>query len=250
MKRFLLGALLLIMASAFMLPPKKKIRIFLAGDSTISIKETKAYPETGWGMPFVHFWDSTVTVVNKAKNGRSTRTFITEGIWQSILSEMQEGDYVFIQFGHNDEVKEKVSSYTKPEQYTANLTRFIREVRERKGNPVLLTAVSRRKFEGGKQVETHHDYSILVRQVAKATTVPLIDLDVASQQLYQQVGEEPSKLLFLQLQPGEHPNYPDGKVDNTHFSELGARLVAQLVLKEIRATLPELQERIVVPLKK
>ncbi|OLY92116.1 rhamnogalacturonan acetylesterase [Cnuella takakiae] len=250
MKKYVLGVAVVLLASAFMLPPKKKIKIFLAGDSTISIKETKAHPETGWGMPFVYFWDSTVTVVNKARNGRSTKTFVTEGIWQSILSEMQEGDYVFIQFGHNDEVKEKVNSYTTPEQYSANLTRFIQEVRDRKGKPVLLTAVSRRKFEGGKQVETHHDYSILVRNVAKATAVSFIDLDVASQQLYQQVGEEPSRMLFLQLQPGEHPNYPDGKVDNTHFSELGARLVAQIVLKEIRTTLPELQERIVVPVKK
>lgn len=250
MRPVFFAPLLLIMAAAFTLPPKKKIKIFLAGDSTISIKEKRAYPETGWGMPFVYFWDSTVTVVNKAKNGRSTKTFVTEGIWQSILSEMQEGDYVFIQFGHNDEVKEKVGSYTTPEQYTANLTRFIGEVRERKGVPVLLTAVSRRKFEGGRQVETHKEYSALVRQVAQATGVRFIDLDNRSRELYQQVGEEPSKMLFLHLQPGDHPNYPEGKTDNTHFSELGARLVAQVVLKEIRNTVPELGEYIVAPAKK
>src|SRR5689334_13883631 len=93
---------------AFAFPVKKKIRIFMAGDSTMSIKETKAYPETGWGMPFVYFWDSTVSVVNRAKNGRSTKTFISEGLWKSIYDEIQEGDYVFIQFGHNDESKEKV----------------------------------------------------------------------------------------------------------------------------------------------
>ena len=92
---------------SFFLPEKKNISIFLAGDSTIAIKETKAYPETGWGMPFVFFWDSSVTVVNKAKNGRSTKTFISEGLWQSIVDDAKEGDYVFIQFGHNDESVDK-----------------------------------------------------------------------------------------------------------------------------------------------
>lgn len=88
-------------------PDKKKIRVWMAGDSTMSIKEVKAYPETGWGMPFAYFFDSTVTVENRARNGRSTKTFITEKRWQDIADNLQEGDYVFIQFGHNDEVKEK-----------------------------------------------------------------------------------------------------------------------------------------------
>src|SRR5690242_20523139 len=87
----------------FAIPQKEKTRIFLAGDSTMSIKETKAYPETGWGMPFVYFWDSTVSIVDRAKNGRSTKTFISEGLWKSIMDEAKAGDYVFIQFGHNDE---------------------------------------------------------------------------------------------------------------------------------------------------
>ena len=140
---------------AFALPEKRRIKIFLAGDSTMALKEKKAYPETGWGMPFVHFWDSTVTVVNKAKNGRSTKTFISEGLWQSIIDKLQDGDYVFIQFGHNDEAKEKVERYASPEEYKTNLTKFINEVRSKKASPVLLTPVSRRRFKEGKQVETH-----------------------------------------------------------------------------------------------
>src|SRR5688572_26243883 len=90
---------------AFSMPPKKKITVYLIGDSTMSIKQVKAYPETGWGMPFVYFFDSTVTVDNRAQNGRSTRTFMAEGRWQPVVNALQEGDYVFIQFGHNDEVK-------------------------------------------------------------------------------------------------------------------------------------------------
>src|SRR4249919_2547311 len=92
---------------AFTMPEKKKITIWMCGDSTMSIKETKAYPETGWGMPFVNFWDSSVTVVNKAKNGRSTQSFIDEGLWKSVTDNLKEDDYVFIQFAHNDEVPSK-----------------------------------------------------------------------------------------------------------------------------------------------
>ena len=103
----------------------------MAGDSTMSIKEIKAYPETGWGMPFVHFWDSTVTVVNKAKNGRSTKTFISEGLWKSITDEAGDGDYVIIQFGHNDESVEKKERYSTPDEYKANLTRFITETKSK-----------------------------------------------------------------------------------------------------------------------
>ncbi|HYF31611.1 MAG TPA: rhamnogalacturonan acetylesterase [Chitinophagaceae bacterium] len=225
---------------------KKKIRVWLIGDSTMSIKEQKAYPETGWGMPFVHFFDSTVIIENHAKNGRSTKTFISEKLWERVINNVREGDYVFIQFGHNDEAKEKVERYTTPEEYKANLSRFVTETKHKKGNPILLTPVTRRRFDStGKIMETHPVYSDAVRALAKELNVPLIDLDKKSQELLQQFGPETSKLLFLQLQPGEHPNYPEGKNDNTHFSELGARKIAQLVLAEIRALHLELAQRVV-----
>ncbi|MBL7732777.1 MAG: rhamnogalacturonan acetylesterase, partial [Chitinophagaceae bacterium] len=172
---------------AFTLPPKKKIKIFMAGDSTMSIKETKAFPETGWGMPFTHFWDSTVVVVNRAKNGRSTKTFISEGLWKSINDEAGEGDYVFIQFGHNDESVEKKERYATPDTFKMNLHRFIREAREKKAIPVLFTPVSRRKFDKtGTAIPTHEQYSALVKEVAAETGVLFIDLDEKSRQLYQQ----------------------------------------------------------------
>jgi lysophospholipase L1-like esterase len=241
---FFAGALLLLVLAQ---PVKKKIKIFMAGDSTMSIKETKAYPETGWGMPFAYFWDSTVTVVNRAKNGRSTKTFLSEGLWKSIYDEAGEGDYVFIQFGHNDESPDKKERYATPDTFKMNLTRFINETREKKAIPVLFTPVSRRKFDkSGAAVPTHEQYSALVKEVAAATGVLFIDLDEKSRALYQQFGDEHSKLLFLQLQPGEHPNYPEGRTDNTHFTELGARLIAQLVLKELRSLNIELTERIVI----
>ena len=249
MNRYLF-ALLILSCFAFALPEKKKIKIFIAGDSTASIKETKAYPETGWGMPFVYFWDSSVTVVNRAKNGRSTRTFITEGLWKSIYDEAGEGDYIFIQFGHNDEVPTK-KSYTTEEEFRSNLAKYINESKSKKAIPVLLTPVARRKFDSsGHIVGTHDVYAEIVRNVASSEKVTLIDLDKKSQAMYQQFGPEYSRLLFLQLKPGEHPNYPDGKDDNTHFNELGARLIAQLILKEIKEQLPDLAERVTVTVKK
>jgi len=228
--------------------PVKSIRVYLIGDSTMSIKEVKAYPETGWGMPFVNFFDSTVTVDNRAKNGRSTKTFISERLWQRVADNLQDGDYVFIQFGHNDESKDKVERYATPEEYKANLLRFVSESRSKKAIPILITPVARRKFDAtGHVMETHEVYSELVRSLAKEEKVPLIDLDKKGQALLQQYGEETSKLLFNWLEPGENPNYQTGHQDNTHFNELGARKVAELVLEEIKNLHLELAERIVKP---
>lgn len=225
---------------------KKDIKIFLAGDSTMSIKEVSAYPETGWGMPFEAFWDQSVKVVNRAKNGRSTKTFRSEGLWQSILEDMKSGDYVFVQFGHNDESVEKQDRYTSPDSFAINLRRFVSDVRAKNGIPVLLSPVSRRKFnEAGEVQHTHPTHSPVVKMVAFEGNVPFIDLDVLSMQLYQDLGQEKSKMLFLQLSAGDHPNYPNGITDNTHFNELGARLMAQIVLQELKTLCPELKERIV-----
>jgi lysophospholipase L1-like esterase len=211
----------------------------------MSVKEVKAYPETGWGMPFAHFFDSTVIRENRAKNGRSTRTFISENLWQPVSDNLKEGDYVFIQFGHNDESKEKVERYTSPEEYKANLLRFIAETKIKKAIPVLLTPVTRRKFNAdGIIQETHEAYSNVVRSLAMQTNVAFIDMDKKTQELLQKFGKENSKLLFLQLQPGEHPHYPAGIEDNTHFNELGARLVAQIVLREIKELKLDLAKRL------
>src|SRR5687767_120914 len=234
----------LLMLAAFALPPKKKITVWLIGDSTMSVKEVKTYPENGWGMPFVYFFDSTVTVDNRAQNGRSTRTFMEENRWQPVVSALQEGDYVFVQFGHNDEVKTK-KSYTTEEEFKVNLVKYISDTRSKKANPVLLTPVARRNFDStGRVVGTHDVYAQIVRNVAKENNVPLIDLDKEGQALYQQWGVDKSKLLFNHLAPGEHPNYPQGKEDNTHFNELGARIIAQIVLKNIKSLGLELSERV------
>ena len=237
---------LIVCSFSFVVAPPSKIKVYLIGDSTISKKEVKAYPETGWGMPFAYFFDSTVTIDNRAKNGRSTKTFISEKLWEPVEASLNEGDYVFIQFGHNDESKEKVDRYTTPDEYKANLVKFITESRNKKAIPILLTPVSRRYFDTlGNIKETHKEYSALVREVAKATNTPLIDLDEKSRALYQQLGQENTKLLFNHLEPNEHPNYPAGKKDDTHFNELGARKIAELVLVGIKELHLELENRVI-----
>lgn len=232
---------------SYILYEKKKITVYLIGDSTMSVKEPRFYPETGWGMPFVYFFDSTVFVDNRAKNGRSTKSFIAENLWQPIVDKLTEGDYVFIQFGHNDEGKEKVGRYTTLDEFKTNLLRYVNESKNKKAIPILLTPVARRRFDAnGKVMESHPLYSDAVREVANQNNIPLIDLDKKSQELLQEFGAEFSKNLFLQLQPGEHPNYPEGKDDNTHFNELGARKIAQIVLAEIKTLKLELAQRIVI----
>ncbi|MET0393318.1 MAG: rhamnogalacturonan acetylesterase [Chitinophagaceae bacterium] len=242
------AALLLVLAGAR--PAKKKITVWLIGDSTMSVKDVKAYPENGWGMPFVYFFDSSVTVDNRARNGRSTRSFMEEGLWTPVVNQLQEGDYVFIQFGHNDEVPTK-KTYTKEEDFRNNLKKYIADTRSHHASPVLLTPVARRKFDStGHIVETHAVYAQIVRDVAKEEKVPLIDLAEKGKALYQQMGPDASRYLFNYLAPGEHPNYPAGKQDDTHFSELGARKIAELVLADIRSLKLELADRIVVPVTK
>ena len=123
MKKLSFTALLFLLA--FTLPPKKT-KVWLVGDSTMANKEVKAFPETGWGMPFSNFFDSTIGVDNRAKNGRSTQSFINEKLWQPVVDNLQEGDYVFVQFGHNDEVPTK-KTYTTQEQFKNNLIRYVNE---------------------------------------------------------------------------------------------------------------------------
>ncbi|MDQ2656736.1 MAG: rhamnogalacturonan acetylesterase [Bacteroidota bacterium] len=244
-RRKLILILCLLMLSG-MTPQRGKITVYLIGDSTMADKRVSAFPETGWGTPFKTFFDSTVVIENHAQNGRSTRTFISENRWQQVYDQLEEGDYVFIQFGHNDEAKEKTERYTPPEQYKSNLRKFVLETKKRKANPVLLSPVTRRRFDDeGNIRETHAEYSPLVTEVARETSTPFIDMDKKSRDLLQKFGAENSRNLFLQLAPGEHPNYPDGKNDNTHFNELGARLMAQIVLAEILAQRLELADRVI-----
>lgn len=244
LKNRLLLLALIVIVCGFTFKPADKITIWMMGDSTMSIKKKEAYPEAGWGMPFANYWDSTVAINNTAQNGRSTKSFIAETRWKPIETGMKKGDYLFIQFGHNDEVPTK-KSYTTPTEFTANLTVFVKAAKEKGTTPVLITPVARRKFDStGVLQNTHEQYSQLVREVAASNNVILIDLDKKSQELYKQLGPENSKHLLLHLAPGQNPNHPKGKEDDTHFNEYGARRMAEIVMNDIKEQLPELAKRL------
>ena len=227
---------LIFVLNAVAFAQKQPITVYLAGDSTMAEKRAEKRPETGWGEMFQQYFDiEKVKIENHAQNGRSTRTFISENRWQTIVDKLKKGDYVFIQFGHNDQSKEKVDRYTPPEDYRKNLVRFIEEVRAKNATPVLLTPVMRRKFDAdGKFVDQHGVYPGIVREVAKEYKTPLIDMHRTSEKVLVGYGVEESKKLFLQLQAGENPNYPNGVNDNTHFNPRGAEEMVKLAVEGIK----------------
>ena len=210
--------------------------VFLIGDSTMANKPLDL-PERGWGMALGQFFQEPGMIQNHAMNGRSTKSFIDEGRWAKVVGELQEGDFVIIQFAHNDEKKEDPKRYADPATtFRENLRRFIVETRAKKATPILATPVCRRSFDAaGKLQDTHGAYPEAVRAVAKSENVPLLDLTLATAKWLEAAGDEPSKKFFMWIEPGKFAKLPDGKQDNTHFVEAGATAVAKLAVDEIRA---------------
>jgi lysophospholipase L1-like esterase len=211
-------------------------KIFLAGDSTMCDYPEKS-PIRGWGMALGQYFIEPAMVSNQARSGRSTKSFINEGRWATLLGDVHAGDFVIIQFGHNDEKIDlpKVGTDAATE-FRDNLRRFIRDVREKHATPLLATPVSRRKFDStGKLVPTHGAYPDAIRSVAKEENVPLLDLERDTAAWLQAEGVEPSKKFFVGLTPGAHPEKPGAAPDNTHFLQPGAEHVAGLAVDEIRA---------------
>lgn len=218
-----------------LLPPaKERMTIWMTGDSTMSVKKPEFYPETGWGMALGAFFRDDVRIANRAMNGRSTLSFIREGRWQAVVEGLREGDYVLMQFGHNDEKTDKPGTGTSHEVFKANLARFVRETRAKKAVPVLLTSIARRHFEHGVLLDTHKGYPNAMRELADSLEVPLIDLERETSRLLRELGEEGSIRLFLHV-PAGHMNYPSGKQDNTHLSPDGAKAVAALAVEGMKA---------------
>lgn len=224
-----LVGLLTMMSFSF----QKKNTIYIIGDSTAANKQPKAYPETGWGMELQSFFKNSVVVDNRALNGRSTKSFLDENQWQPIIEKLQPGDYVFIEFGHNDEKIDKPATGTSLVEFKANLAKYVLETRDKKAIPVLLTPISRRSFKDGKLIDTHGGYPNATRQVADSLKVPLIDMLVKTEGLLNHLGDRPSIKLFNYIDSG-HVNYPLGKKDDTHLSPDGAKKVASLVVEGIK----------------
>lgn len=212
---------------------QKKITVYIIGDSTAANKEAKAYPETGWGMALQSFFKSDVIVDNRALNGRSTKSFRAEKRWDPIMEKLEAGDYVFIEFGHNDEKVDKPKVGVSLTEFKVNLINYVKEARSKKAIPVLLTPIARRNFKNGVLIDTHGDYPRMTREVADSLKVPLIDMLAKTESLLSRLGDVPSVKLFNYVDSGD-VNYPKGKKDDTHLSPEGAKQIAGLVVKGIK----------------
>ena len=259
-----LAALVLVFSAAI---EDKNTTIFIIGDSTAAKKDlSTGSPERGWGMALQCYFDSTyIRVDNRAVNGRSSKSFIDEGRWDQVLAAMKPGDYVLVQFGHNDE-KPQLERHTDPgSTFDYNLARFVRETRERGGIPVLMNSVVRRNFaqkplrndddeklrnttfaDGSKQVEgdslidTHGLYRVAPRDVARRMNCHFIDANQITHDLEQSLGVEGSKKLHMWYKPGEEPSLPQGRQDNTHYNIYGAHVVAKLLAGALIEEIPVL----------
>jgi len=210
--------------------------VYLIGDSTCANKQLDDNPERGWGQLIPNFFSEDVVFENHAVNGRSTKSFRELGNWKVVYDKLKPGDYVFIQFGHNDAKETDTTRYAEAHTaYKQNLLRYISEVKSKGAIPVLLTPVNRRKFDGaGAFVDQHGDYPVVVREVAKETNTQLIDIHKKSLELFSRLGAEETKKIFLHVKPGIYKSAFEGKEDNTHFNRYGAIEIAKLVVEGIK----------------
>ncbi|WP_287678999.1 pectinesterase family protein [Bacteroides sp.] len=264
---------LLFVLTAFT-PAKRNITIFTIGDSTMANKKLEGEnPERGWGQMLSRYFTDDITIDNHAVNGRSSKSFIDEGRWDAVLSKIQKGDYVFIQFGHNDE-KDDPNRHTDPETtFDANLKKFVEDTRAKGGIPVLFNSIVRRNFgkadgnavanaikqddirngidpkapkdsieEGATLIDTHGAYLISPKNVAKELNVTFIDLNSLTHKLVEGMGPQKSKELYLWVEPKTVPALPNGREDNTHLNVHGASVIAEMAVKAVAEAIPELQQ--------
>ena len=255
--------------------------VFMIGDSTMANKDTTGgKQERGWGMVLQQYFDSHVVVDNHAVNGRSSKSFINEGRWDKVLNKIKPGDYVFIQFGHNDEKPQPERHTDQGSTFDDNLRKFVNDTRSKGGIPVLFNAVVRRNFalkvqkndddeklrnldaksgnnvlEGDTLYDTHGDYRFSPANVAKEMGVVFIDANAITHELEQGLGREASKKLHMIFAPGEHPSLPNGRWDNTHYNIYGANQVAVLLIKAVGDKIPQIKSHLrlkgdTVPVKK
>ncbi|MBQ8002895.1 MAG: hypothetical protein IJ297_05570, partial [Clostridia bacterium] len=223
------------------------VKIFIAGDSTAQSYRDNMAPQAGWGQMLHMFFDSSVTIENRAMAGRSLKSFFNEGRWGSILTDAKAGDYVIIQFGHNEGAWNKPERYISHEDFTVMLeNEYIKPAIEKGLNVIIATQTQSRWFneESGTIWEPGDEvsYASLLRDAAAKYNLPLIDINKTSRALANEYGMEGSTALYLHAKPGEYPKYPDGVADNTHFSYHGAFKIAELMADGLY-TIPDMAAR-------
>lgn len=209
----------------------KAVTLFLCGNSTVVDQENE--PWASWGQMFPRWWDENVSVANYAESGERTTSFIAANRWAKVMSMAKKGDYIFVEFGHNDE-KDKGPGSGAWYNFSTNLKRMIDEVRQKECNIVLVTPTARRSFRDGHNQNTHGDYPAAVKAVCERERVPLIDLTEMSTVLYDTEGEEGSKRLLVHYPANTYPNQPKALADNTHFNTFGAYELSKCVVMGIK----------------
>ena len=245
------------------------ITVFMIGDSTMANKPLKdENQERGWGQMLPMMLQGKIRVDNHAVNGRSSRSFINEGRWDKVIEKMGKGDYLIIEFGHNDE-KPGEKRHTDPgSTFDDNLRMFAQKALEKGATPILMNSIVRRNFpasvtekaedrddnpptavgptknkeEGDILVDTHGAYLISPRIVAAELSTPFVDLNALTHSLVQSLGREKSKELFMWIPANTYKFCPDGKIDNTHLNIYGGKVVAAIAAKAIAETVPEFKQ--------
>lgn len=262
--KYILMAVAVLLLSAF--KADNVVTVFMIGDSTMANKSLDAgNQERGWGHVLGGFFSENIRVENHAVNGRSSKSFIDEGRWQKVLDRIRPGDYVLIQFGHNDEKADEKRHTDPGTTFDDNLRKFVSETRSKGGIPVLFNSIVRRNFgenanaiaaddvrsekstaveEGDKLIDTHGKYLDSPRNVAREMKVSFIDLNNATRQLVESYGVEGSKKLFMWIPEGVSPACPKGRQDNTHLNVFGARRVASLAADSLASHFPELAKEV------
>ncbi|MCI8999084.1 MAG: rhamnogalacturonan acetylesterase [Muribaculaceae bacterium] len=250
--------------------PADTVTVFMIGDSTMANKSLdKENQERGWGQMLPIYFDGAIKIDNHAVNGRSSKSFIDEGRWEKVREQIRPGDYVIIQFGHNDEKNKDARRYTVPGgTFDENLKKFVTETREKGGTPILMNAIVRRNFpknngdvaedtddqrktwtknfenypsEGVILVDTHGKYLDSPRNVAKEMDVVFVDMNKLTHELVQTLGATLSKNMYMWIPAGEYEFCPNGRIDNTHLNVLGGILVSRLAVDELAKQIPELR---------
>ena len=218
--------------------------IHVAGDSTVQTYKDNVYPQTGWGQVIGYFFDGArVKVNNAALGGRSSRTFIEEGRLDGIMKAAQKGDYLFVQFGHNDRDYSKAARYVEPSEFPGYIQKFV-DAGVKKGVNVIL--VSPMNLNGSRNVfstgNNNYDARGMMQTVAKNNKIPFVDLNMKSYNTYnttyKNIPDYVTRYLYKKLEKGEYPNFPDGVNDGTtHFQEMGSMGHAQMICEELEENL-------------
>lgn len=271
----------LLLALAALIPAKLNaeerqdtVTIWMAGDSTMANKPIDdEKQERGWGQMLPLMLQGPVKVSNHAVNGQSSKSFLDSGRWDSMMEGVKKGDYVIIQFGHNDEKIKNPARYSEPgKTFDENLTRMVKDVKKKGATPILMNSIVRRNFpsetidntkdvsdqpkaagptnvkpgeEGTRLVDTHGAYLQSPRDVAKKQKVTFIDFNESTRNLVQYLGPDKSKSLYMWIPAGKYKFCPEGKIDNTHLNIYGASVLARLAADSLAKRVPELAKFVI-----